>query len=143
MLNQKEKNLETCSTVWNFLTENLYDRKSLIINLGGGVICDMGGFIASTFMRGIKFVNVPTTLLGMVDAGIGGKTGIDFKEIKNIRDDQRQLLKDVDQFDEDVKDPKAQREMIAKLDKQMHEAADNLEFELAAVLRDKIDQLSK
>ena len=65
------------------------------------------------------------------------------KEIKDIRDDQRELLKDVDQFDEDVKDPKAQQEMIAKLDKQMHEAADNLEFELAAVLRDKIDQLSK
>ena len=64
------------------------------------------------------------------------------KEITDIRDDQRELLKDADQFDGDVKDPKAQQEMIAKLDKQMHEAADNLEFELAAVLRDQINKLT-
>ena len=59
------------------------DRQSLLINLGGGVICDMGGFAASTFMRGIEFINIPTTLLAQVDASVGGKTGIDFDEIKN------------------------------------------------------------
>ena len=69
--------------VWNFLTENLYDRKSLIINLGGGVICDMGGFVASTFKRGVDFVNIPTTLLAQVDASVGGKLGIDFNSYKN------------------------------------------------------------
>ena len=80
---EEEKNLITCSKVWNFLTENLYDRKSLIINLGGGVICDMGGFVASTFKRGVDFVNIPTTLLAQVDASVGGKLGIDFNRYKN------------------------------------------------------------
>ena len=80
---EEEKNLATCSKVWNFLTENLYDRKSLIINLGGGVICDMGGFVASTFKRGVDFVNIPTTLLAQVDASVGGKLGIDFNSYKN------------------------------------------------------------
>ena len=80
---EEEKNLVTCSKVWNFLTENLYDRKSLIINLGGGVICDMGGFVASTFKRGVDFVNIPTTLLAQVDASVGGKLGIDFNSYKN------------------------------------------------------------
>ena len=80
---EEEKNLTTCSKVWNFLTENLYDRKSLIINLGGGVICDMGGFVASTFKRGVDFVNIPTTLLAQVDASVGGKLGIDFNSYKN------------------------------------------------------------
>ena len=80
---EEEKNLVTCSKVWNFLTENLYDRKSLIINLGGGVICDMGGFVASTFKRGVDFVNIPTTLLAQVDASVGGKLGIDFNTYKN------------------------------------------------------------
>mgnify|MGYP006213659127 FL=1 len=80
---EEEKNLATCSKVWNFLTENLYDRKSLIINLGGGVICDMGGFVASTFKRGVDFVNIPTTLLAQVDASVGGKLGIDFNTYKN------------------------------------------------------------
>ena len=80
---EEEKNLATCSKVWNFLTENLYDRKSLIINLGGGVICDMGGFVASTFKRGVDFINIPTTLLAQVDASVGGKLGIDFNRYKN------------------------------------------------------------
>ena len=80
---EEEKNLATCSKVWNFLTENLYDRKSLIINLGGGVICDMGGFVASTFKRGVDFINIPTTLLAQVDASVGGKLGIDFNSYKN------------------------------------------------------------
>ena len=60
------------------------DRQSLVVNLGGGVISDMGGFVASTFNRGIDFVHVPTTLLSQVDASVGGKTGIDIDRIKNI-----------------------------------------------------------
>ena len=81
---ENSKNIDTSIEVWEFLIEKGFKRVDLIINLGGGIITDLGGFVASTFMRGIKFVNVPTTLLGMVDASIGGKTGIDFREIKNI-----------------------------------------------------------
>lgn len=77
------KNLETCSGVWQALTELGADRKSLLINLGGGVITDLGGFVASTFKRGISFVNIPTTLLSMVDASVGGKTGVDLGVLKN------------------------------------------------------------
>ncbi len=80
---EKEKNIETVKKVWETMFKNSFDRQSLLVNLGGGVICDMGGFVASTFMRGIDFLNIPTTLLAQVDAGIGGKTGIDFQEIKN------------------------------------------------------------
>ena len=71
------KNLDTCGGVWNALTELSADRNSLLITLGGGVITDLGGFVASTFKRGIDFVNIPTTLLSMVDASVGGKTGVD------------------------------------------------------------------
>jgi 3-dehydroquinate synthase len=77
------KNIETCIQIWNVLTELGADRKSLIINLGGGVVTDLGGFVASTFKRGIDFINIPTTLLAMVDASIGGKTGIDLGNLKN------------------------------------------------------------
>ncbi|MDG1528309.1 MAG: 3-dehydroquinate synthase [Polaribacter sp.] len=77
------KNLETCTGVWNVLTELNADRKSLLITLGGGVITDLGGFVASTFKRGIDFVNIPTTLLSMVDASVGGKTGVDLGVLKN------------------------------------------------------------
>lgn len=77
------KNLETCSGVWNVLTELNADRKSLLITLGGGVITDLGGFVAATFKRGIDFVNIPTTLLSMVDASVGGKTGVDLGVLKN------------------------------------------------------------
>lgn len=77
------KNIETCSGLWNVLTELGADRKSLVINLGGGVITDMGGFVASTYKRGISFINVPTTLLSMVDASVGGKTGVDLGVLKN------------------------------------------------------------
>ncbi|NEW80527.1 MAG: 3-dehydroquinate synthase, partial [Gelidibacter sp.] len=77
------KNLDTCTGVWNALTELGADRKSLMINLGGGVITDLGGFVASTFKRGIAFVNIPTTLLSMVDASVGGKTGVDLGVLKN------------------------------------------------------------
>lgn len=77
------KNIETCVGVWNAMTELGADRKSLLITLGGGVITDLGGFVASTFKRGIDFVNIPTTLLSMVDASVGGKTGIDLGVLKN------------------------------------------------------------
>lgn len=80
---ETHKNIETCISLWNILTELGADRKSLLINLGGGVITDMGGFVASTFKRGIKFINIPTTLLSMVDASAGGKTGVDLGVLKN------------------------------------------------------------
>jgi 3-dehydroquinate synthase len=77
------KNIETCVEIWNVLTELGADRKSLIINIGGGVVTDLGGFVASTFKRGIDFIHVPTTLLAMVDASIGGKNGVDLGNLKN------------------------------------------------------------
>ena len=77
------KNIETCVGVWEALSELDADRKSILINLGGGVLTDLGGFVASTFKRGIDFINVPTTLLSMVDASVGGKTGIDLGSLKN------------------------------------------------------------
>ena len=77
------KNLETCLGIWNAMSELGGDRKSLLINLGGGVVTDLGGFVASTFKRGISFINVPTSLLAMVDASVGGKTGIDLGNLKN------------------------------------------------------------
>lgn len=80
---EQHKNLGTVQQVWEILMKHHADRNTLLINLGGGVIADLGGFAASTFKRGIKFVNIPTTLLAMVDAAIGGKTGIDFGGCKN------------------------------------------------------------
>lgn len=77
------KTIATCVELWTLLTEMGADRKSLLINLGGGVITDLGGFVASTFKRGIDFVHIPTTLLGMVDAAIGGKNGVDLGLLKN------------------------------------------------------------
>ena len=77
------KNIDTCVGVWNVMTELGADRKSLLITLGGGVITDLGGFVASAFKRGIDFVNIPTTLLSMVDASVGGKTGVDLGVLKN------------------------------------------------------------
>ncbi|MFY0688878.1 MAG: 3-dehydroquinate synthase [Cyclobacteriaceae bacterium] len=80
---EREKNLSTCDTIWTEMTSQKFTRKSVLINLGGGVIGDMGGFAASTYKRGIRFINMPTTLLSQVDASIGGKLGIDFKGLKN------------------------------------------------------------
>jgi 3-dehydroquinate synthase len=80
---EEQKNLQTCLQIWRSLTENAFDRKSLVVNLGGGVIGDMGGFCAATYKRGIDFINIPTTLLAQVDASIGGKLGIDFDNFKN------------------------------------------------------------
>ncbi len=80
---EEQKNIDSCQSIWQALTENTFDRKSLFINLGGGVIGDMGGFCAATYKRGIDFINIPTTLLAQVDASIGGKLGIDFQNFKN------------------------------------------------------------
>ncbi len=77
------KTIETCVGVWEALSELGADRQSILINLGGGVLTDLGGFVASTFKRGIAFINVPTTLLSMVDASVGGKTGVDLGSLKN------------------------------------------------------------
>ncbi len=77
------KTIDTCQLVWNELFLHGADRQSLIFNLGGGVVGDLGGFVASTYKRGIKFVQVPTTLLSQLDASIGGKVGIDFLSLKN------------------------------------------------------------
>jgi len=79
---ESSKNIETCVQIWNVLTELGADRKSVIINLGGGVVTDLGGFVASTFKRGIDFIHVPTTLLAMVDASVGGKNGVDLGSLK-------------------------------------------------------------
>lgn len=77
------KTINTCAHLWEQLLENGIDREALVLNLGGGVIGDMGGFVASTYKRGIDFVNLPTTLLSQVDATIGGKLGVDFCGAKN------------------------------------------------------------
>jgi len=80
---EKHKNISTCNLIWKELTINNFDRNALVINLGGGVIGDMGGFCAATYKRGLDFIHIPTTLLAMVDASVGGKLGIDFKGFKN------------------------------------------------------------
>ena len=80
---EQHKNLQTVQRIWKTLLKHHADRNAMLINLGGGVVTDLGGFAASTYKRGIKFINVPTTLVGMVDAAIGGKTGIDFGGGKN------------------------------------------------------------
>jgi 3-dehydroquinate synthase len=80
---EQHKSLDTLATIWKRLGDNGATRRSLLINLGGGVITDMGAFAASTFKRGMRFINVPTTLLAAVDASVGGKTGINFNSLKN------------------------------------------------------------
>jgi 3-dehydroquinate synthase len=77
------KTIENLSRVWQLLTEHGATRHSLLINLGGGMVTDLGGFAAATFKRGIRYINIPTTLLGAVDAAVGGKTGINFEGYKN------------------------------------------------------------
>ena len=77
------KSIDTAVDIWNILVDKGATRSSLLINLGGGVVTDLGGFVAATFKRGMHFVNVPTTLLGVVDAATGGKTGVNFKGLKN------------------------------------------------------------
>jgi|TARA_R100000365_G_C2747884_1_gene78321 3-dehydroquinate synthase len=80
---EKHKNLETCAEIWTEMTEAGLDRKALVLNLGGGVLGDMGGFCASIYKRGVRFINLPTTLLSQVDASVGGKLGVDFEGLKN------------------------------------------------------------
>ena len=80
---ERSKTLTSVQRVWDFLFKHRATREALLINLGGGMITDLGGFAAATYMRGIRFVNIPTTLLAMVDASSGGKTGIDYNGIKN------------------------------------------------------------
>ncbi len=80
---EQHKNLVTCEKIWNEMTRLELDRHALVLNLGGGVIGDMGGFCAATYKRGIDFVQIPTTLLSQVDASVGGKLGIDFQGFKN------------------------------------------------------------
>lgn len=80
---ERNKDIEVCKNIWLTLSQLKADRRSVLINLGGGVIGDMGGFVASTFKRGISFINVPTTLLSQVDASVGGKLGIDLGGLKN------------------------------------------------------------
>ncbi|MEO0895976.1 MAG: 3-dehydroquinate synthase [Bacteroidota bacterium] len=80
---ETQKTITTCMYLWDALTAHKMDRQSVVINLGGGVIGDMGGFVASTYKRGIDFIQVPTTLLAMVDASVGGKLGVDFRGFKN------------------------------------------------------------
>lgn len=77
------KTIETVMDIWQFLGQQGATRQAVLINLGGGVVTDLGGFVANTFKRGIRFINIPTTLLSMVDAAVGGKTGINFNGLKN------------------------------------------------------------
>lgn len=80
---EAEKNLETAAYIMNALIDAGADRQTVLVNLGGGVVSDIGGFAASVFLRGIRFINIPTTLLAMADAAIGGKTGVDHQNLKN------------------------------------------------------------
>ncbi len=80
---EEHKNIDTCKLIWQKLTDLNFDRHSLLIVLGGGVLGDMGGFCAATYKRGIDFILIPTTLLSQVDASVGGKLGIDFNSFKN------------------------------------------------------------
>lgn len=81
---ESSKSLDFCAHIWQTLLESHADRKTLLIHLGGGVVSDLGGFTASAYKRGVDFINVPTSLLAMADASVGGKTGIDFHGIKNV-----------------------------------------------------------
>ena len=80
---EENKVMEVCMQVWNAFSEYGFGRKDLVLNLGGGVVTDMGGFLASIYKRGMNFIHIPTSLLGMVDASIGGKNGIDVNDFKN------------------------------------------------------------
>ncbi len=81
---EQSKNIHISAQIWDFLAKNYATRNSLLINVGGGVVSDLGGFVASTFKRGIKFINIPTSLLAQVDASVGGKCGINHLNIKNL-----------------------------------------------------------
>ncbi|MCK9639732.1 MAG: 3-dehydroquinate synthase [Prolixibacteraceae bacterium] len=80
---EENKLLASVEKIWLYLSQNGADRKSLVVNLGGGMVTDLGSFAASTFKRGVQFINIPTTLLSQVDASVGGKTGFNFNGLKN------------------------------------------------------------
>ena len=80
---ESHKNIETCQQIWNFFTDLGFTRNSLAIGLGGGVVGDMAGFAAATYKRGIRFVFLPTTLLSAVDSAVGGKMGVNYRNLKN------------------------------------------------------------
>lgn len=80
---EQNKSLESITRAWEFLSTQGANRNSLVINFGGGLVCDLGGFVASTFKRGCYFINIPTTLLSQIDASVGGKTGFNFNGLKN------------------------------------------------------------
>lgn len=93
------KNIKTCNILWEKLSEFKADRNCLLINLGGGVVTDLGGFVASTFKRGVYFINIPTTLLAIVDASVGGKNGVDLGLLKNqigIINNPEMVMVDID-----------------------------------------------
>lgn len=79
---EENKNLNTVEDVYEFLIQNHFDRKDMLVALGGGVVGDLTGFTAATYLRGIDFIQVPTSLLAQVDSSIGGKTGVDFRAYK-------------------------------------------------------------
>lgn len=81
---EANKNIQTACCIWQSMLEAGVDRKSLVINLGGGLTTDLGGFVAACYMRGIRYINIPTTLLAMVDASSGGKTGVNLDDVKNV-----------------------------------------------------------
>lgn len=81
---EQNKSIEEAVYLWQNLMENHFEKRSLIINFGGGKVCDLGGFVASTYQRGIPFINIPTTLLGMIDAAVGGKNAINLNGVKNM-----------------------------------------------------------
>lgn len=81
---EDHKTIQTCEVIWNQLAVLGANRNSILINLGGGVVSDIGGFAASTFHRGMSYINIPTTLMSMIDAAIGGKTGVDLASLKNL-----------------------------------------------------------
>jgi 3-dehydroquinate synthase len=80
---EAHKTIDTCYQIWQALSDLEMDRKGLVINLGGGVVTDLGGFVACTYRRGVNYINIPTSLLAMVDASVGGKTGVDLGTLKN------------------------------------------------------------
>lgn len=80
---ESSKSIDVCTWLWKKLTEEQVGRADVLINLGGGVVSDIGGFVAATYLRGIRFVNIPTSLMAMADAALGGKTGLDLDHIKN------------------------------------------------------------
>lgn len=80
---EQEKSLQSIEKIWDFLLQHQATRDAVVINIGGGVVTDMGGFAAATYKRGIRFINIPTTLLAMVDASCGGKTGFNYHGLKN------------------------------------------------------------